>query len=90
MPITVTTADARAQFSRIADTVVATGQPVTVFKHSRPWVQITPVDAGDWAEIPNERTLAAMREVETMHGHARFDNAEDLIAAMWASADAAG
>ena len=40
--ITATASEARANFSQIASQVSKTGTPVTVFKNSRPWVQIVP------------------------------------------------
>jgi antitoxin (DNA-binding transcriptional repressor) of toxin-antitoxin stability system len=82
MPLTVTTAEARADFSRIANAVAATGEAVTVFKHSRPWVQIAPVDAALWSEIPNAATQTAMEAAESMRGKARFSTATELLAAM--------
>lgn len=57
--LTATVAEARANFSKIAATVAETGQPVTVFKNSRPWVAIAPLDEGhiapvDWSAAPVE------------------------------------
>jgi prevent-host-death family protein len=81
---TVTTADARAQFSRIANEVHNTGVPVTVFKNSRPWVVIQPVQP----HTPTADTLQAMRETEAiLAAPARFVGYEDFMAAL-ESADA--
>lgn len=41
--MSVSVADARAQFSKIAAMVNETGESVTVFRNSKPWVKITPV-----------------------------------------------
>ena len=43
MSVTATAAEARAHFSKIAESVCVTGEPVTVLKNSRPWVVIAPV-----------------------------------------------
>ncbi len=40
--LTATASEARANFSKIANSVIETGQPVTVFKNSKPWVEIVP------------------------------------------------
>ncbi|MDR2197608.1 MAG: type II toxin-antitoxin system prevent-host-death family antitoxin [Coriobacteriales bacterium] len=77
---TVTTADARANFSRIANEVNKTGVPVTVFKNSRPWVVIEPANRH---YEPNDETRAAMREAdEIARKGARFNAFEDLMAAL--------
>lgn len=52
--LTATVAETRANFSKIAGTVYATGKPVTVFRNSKPWVAIVPlsqdhIPAIDWA-----------------------------------------
>lgn len=41
--LTATVAETRANFSKIATMVAETGQPVTVFKNSKPWVAIAPL-----------------------------------------------
>lgn len=48
--LTATVAETRANFSKIAATVNATGKAVTIFKNSKPWVSITPVSSD---HIPN-------------------------------------
>ena len=40
--LTATASEARANFSQIANGVCETGQPVTVFKNSKPWIEIVP------------------------------------------------
>ena len=43
MPMaTVSASEARANFSKVGDEVFRTGQPVTVFKNSKPWLIISP------------------------------------------------
>ena len=51
--LTATVAETRANFSKIAATVNALGRPVTVFKNSKPWVLVAPVDRGYGDRIPN-------------------------------------
>lgn len=41
---TVSVAEARNNFSRLSSAVVETGEPVTVFRNSRPWVVISPAE----------------------------------------------
>ena len=81
MTMTVTAADARAQFSRIADEVARTGSSVTVFKNSRPWVEIRSISpAGD---VPSKSTRRAMREVDALKSvGARFESFQDMVAAL--------
>ncbi len=50
--LTATVAETRANFSKIASTVSATGKPVTVFKNSKPWVLVAPIDSGFGDRIP--------------------------------------
>ena len=45
--LTATVAEARNNFSRIADQVNRSGREVIVFRHSKPWVKISPVNAGE-------------------------------------------
>ncbi len=60
MPTTVSAAEARANFSKIGAIVNSTGEPVTVFKNSQPWLVISPAKE----PTPNEETLQAMRDAE--------------------------
>ena len=50
--LTATVAETRANFSRVAGSVCETGKPVTVFKNSKPWVVIAPVNKGYGDHIP--------------------------------------
>lgn len=61
--MTASVGDARNNFSKIAKEVNETGQPVTVFRNSKPWVVISPAAAAD---APNAETLRAMAEAEEM------------------------
>ena len=86
MSLTVTAADARAQFSRIADEVARTGSTVTVFKNSRPWVEIRPVPASE--DIPSDSTRQALREADALKAAgARFSSFSDLMSALGANAE---
>ena len=79
MTITVTAAEARSQFSRIANQVSATGVPVTVFRNSRPWVVIQPI-AGP---KPTPATAQAMDEAqELLASPPRFTGYEDFMTAL--------
>jgi PHD/YefM family antitoxin component YafN of YafNO toxin-antitoxin module len=40
--LTVSASKARAEFSRLGEQIARTGQPVTVFKNSKPWLVISP------------------------------------------------
>ena len=50
--LTATVAETRANFSKIAHGVTATGKPVTVLRNSKPWVVISPADTSLNSEIP--------------------------------------
>ena len=41
--LTATVAEARNNFSRIAEQVNRSGREVIVFRHSKPWVKISPI-----------------------------------------------
>ena len=49
--MTATAAEARSNFSKIANSVCELGCTVTVFKNSKPWVEISPV--GTNSEVTN-------------------------------------
>ena len=51
--MTATVAETRANFSKIASTVSAVRRPVTVFRNSKPWVLVAPIDAGYGDHIPS-------------------------------------
>jgi len=76
--MTVTAADARAQFSRIAEEVSRTGSVVTVFKNSRPWVEIRPVGLSE--DTASNSTRQALREVADLKvAGARFSSFTDMM-----------
>lgn len=41
--LTATAAEARGNFSKIAEMVNSSGMPVTILKNSKPWVTINPI-----------------------------------------------
>ncbi|MBQ9022157.1 MAG: type II toxin-antitoxin system Phd/YefM family antitoxin [Eggerthellaceae bacterium] len=45
---TASVAEARNNFSKLAESVNETGIPVVVFRHSKPWVKIMPVFEDDY------------------------------------------
>lgn len=78
---TVSVAEARANFSKIGEAINRTGDPVTVFKHSKPYLVIMPAAY----EAPNAETRAAMTEAETILAdpdRKHFSSFEDLMAAL--------
>ena len=63
--LTATAAEARTNFSRIASAVSETGERVTVFKNSKPWVVIAPageVDA-DYVELVRSGILEGREQI---------------------------
>lgn len=86
--MTASVRDARNNFSKIAKEVNATGQPVTVFRNSRPWVVISPAAS----EVPNAATMQAFAEAEAITAdpnHVPYETFEDMMAALdKATADA--
>ena len=64
--LTATASEARANFSQIASGVSETGQPVTVFKNSKPWVEIVPSgfleNASEEDDEYIERVASAVRK----------------------------
>ncbi len=82
---TVSAVDARANFSKIGAAVAKTGESVTVFKNSKPWLVISP------AEIPNDETVAAIEDTRAAAADpstTRFSNFEDMMASLKAEVDA--
>jgi prevent-host-death family protein len=51
---TITASEARANFSKLGDEIVRTGEPVTVFKNSKPWLIITPAKTPEGAGMTNK------------------------------------
>ena len=64
MTVTAITAnEAQAQFSKIATEVCKTGQPVTIFKDSKPWVEIVPSNANEKAHNSKTSTKASSSKI---------------------------
>ena len=83
-PHTVTMSEAKTHFSRISAAVNASGEPVTVFRNSKPWVEIRPLasDHTGSSALPPE-TREAIEEAEALMADPsaeRFTTLEDLFA----------
>lgn len=79
--MTASVRDARNHFSKIANEVNLTGQPVTVFRNSKPWVVISPAASN----VPNAATMRAIAEAEEMiadPNHLPYDTFEDMMDAL--------
>ena len=63
--LTVTASEARAKFSKLGDEIVRTGKPVTVFKNSRPWLIMAPVQPEALRETMSAEELALLAWSET-------------------------
>lgn len=80
--LTVGMSEAKANFSRLTAAVNQTGEPITVFKNNRPWVEIRPL-ASD-LDVPAE-TAEAMEQIEAMGkqpNHKKYRTAESLFSAL--------
>ncbi len=68
--LTATAAEARTNFSRIASTVSETGNKVTVFKNSRPWVVIAPASDqdADYVELVRSGIAEGRSQIESGAG----------------------
>lgn len=65
MPYTVSIAEARNNFSKIGSEVVRSGKSVTVFRHSKPWLIISPAEGAEASDSDSsayERELNALLE----------------------------
>lgn len=62
---TTSMTDARAKFPALAKQVVVSGEPVTVFKDSKPYIVISPAVSHE-ERAGNAETVDAMREAERM------------------------
>ena len=65
MPYTVSVAEARNNFSKIGSEVVRSGKSVTVFRHSKPWLVISPAEGAEASDSDGsayERELNALLE----------------------------
>ena len=69
--LTATAAEARTNFSRIASAVSETGNKVTVFRNSKPWVVIAPADddaQSDYVDIVRSGILEGREEIAAGYG----------------------
>ncbi len=81
--LTATASEARANFSQIASGVFETGQPVTVFKNSKPWVKIVPSGYSERATEETdeyvERVAAAVRKSKKEFAAGRSYEGSDTL-----------
>ena len=81
--LTATASEARANFSQIATGVFETGQPVTVFKNSKPWVEIVPSGfAAKECEEDDEyieRVAAAVRKSKQEFADGKFYEGSEAL-----------
>ena len=78
--MTATAAEARSNFSKIANTVSKMGKPVTVFKNSKPWVEISPINSNSSvSKIDWDKFVVAQPDPTTGETilPAEWDNPED-------------
>ncbi len=82
--LTATASEARANFSQIANGVCETGQPVTVFKNSKPWVRIIPsnfpssaIEEDDDRYI--ERVAEALESSERQFAEGKYHEGSDTL-----------
>lgn len=68
--LTATAAEARTNFSRIASVVSETGNRVTVFKNSKPWVVIAPAGEADadYIELVRSGIVEGRAQIAAGHG----------------------
>lgn len=69
---TASVADARNNFSKLAESVHDTGLPVVVFRHSKPWVKISPIVEEDFSEEYVEAMDAIISEGLAAYEEGRF------------------
>ncbi|WP_282191640.1 type II toxin-antitoxin system Phd/YefM family antitoxin [Adlercreutzia caecimuris] len=87
--LTATAAEARTNFSRIASAVSETGERVTVFKNSKPWVVIAPaseVDA-DYVELVRSGILEGREQIASGLGIEGTDALRKTVAELRAQRD---
>ena len=79
--LTATAAEARSNFSRIATTVSETGQRVTVFKNSKPWVVIAPAanDDGDYIDLVRAGIIEGREQIAQGHGIEGTDSLRQAV-----------
>ena len=68
--LTATAAEARSNFSRIASMVCETGDRVTIFRNSKPWVVIAPADetSSDYVELVRSGIREARSQIDDGQG----------------------
>ena len=89
--ITATMAEAKTHLSKLAKAANATGEPITVFRNSKPWIEIRPLahqpepepEPIRFEDLPEE-TKRAFKEADEMRAHPEryphFDTPEALFA----------
>jgi antitoxin (DNA-binding transcriptional repressor) of toxin-antitoxin stability system len=71
-PLTVSASEARTNFSKLGERIVQTGEAVTVFKNSKPWLVISPAQARSSAAVA---VAAAERKTESENVSAQKEQA---------------
>lgn len=87
--LTATAAEARTNFSRIASAVSETGERVTVFKNSKPWVVIAPADEvdADYVELVRSGILEGREQIASGLGIEGTDALRKTVAELRAQYD---
>ncbi|WP_242369653.1 type II toxin-antitoxin system Phd/YefM family antitoxin [Adlercreutzia muris] len=87
--LTATAAEARTNFSRIASAVSETGERVTVFKNSKPWVVIAPVGEvdADYVELVRSGILEGREQIASGLGIEGTDALRKTVAELRAQHD---
>jgi prevent-host-death family protein len=87
--LTATAAEARTNFSRIASAVSETGERVTVFKNSKPWVVIAPADEvdADYVELVRSGILEGREQIASGLGIEGTDALRKTVAELRAQLD---
>lgn len=87
--LTATAAEARTNFSRIASAVSETGERVTVFKNSKPWVVIAPADEvdADYVELARSGILEGREQIASGLGIEGTDALRKTVAELRAQYD---
>ncbi len=82
--LTATAAEARTNFSRIASTVSETGQRVTAFKNSKPWVVIAPAagDDDDYIDLVRAGILEGRSQIAQGQGIEGADSLRQAVSDM--------
>ncbi len=85
--ITATMAEAKTQLSKLAKAANKTGESITVFRNSKPWIEIRPLayrpEPISYGDLPDE-TKRALAEADDIDKHPEryphFDTPEELFA----------